>query len=149
MTLSKRSQIAGCVLSASSSWAARFCDPTETPMTLASPSTPPTSSCKCNTKFSELAEDRSSKFACPSSKRKMTSEVFFDLSCCGIARVARIQDGDRSMTGYVPVDPAMHRHQSNIHLLLGARCKKRVDDSVRRHFARSDEEKSRRPLLEE
>src|SRR5438093_7511954 len=80
---------------------------------------------------------------------RLTSEVFFDLSCCGIARVARIQDGDRSMTGYVPVDPAMHRHQSNIHLLLGARCKKRVDDSVRRHFARSDEEKSRRPLLEE
>src|SRR6266498_4195924 len=80
---------------------------------------------------------------------RLTSEVFFDLSCRGIARVARIQDGDRSMTGYVPVDPAMHRHQSNIHLLLGARCKKRVDDSVRRHFARSDEEKSRRPLLEE
>src|SRR6516225_8276360 len=43
----------------------------------------------------------------------------------------------------------MHGHHRNIHLLVGARRKKRVDDSVRRHFARSDEEKSRRPLLEE
>src|SRR5256885_8039922 len=80
---------------------------------------------------------------------RLTSEVFFHLSCPGTARVARIQDGDRSMTGYVPVDPAMHRHHSNIHLLLGARRKKRVDDSLRRYFARSDEEEPRRPLLEE
>src|SRR6266705_6145956 len=79
----------------------------------------------------------------------LTYEVFFDLSCRGIACVARIQDGDRSMTRYVPVDPPMHGHESNIHLLLGARCKKRVDDSVRRHFAGSDEQESRRPLLEE
>ena len=80
---------------------------------------------------------------------RLTSDIFFDLSCRGIAHVARIQDGECAMTGYVPVDPAMHGHHSNIHLLLGARRKQRVDDSVRRHFARSEEEEARRPLLKE
>src|SRR5207249_2338022 len=79
----------------------------------------------------------------------LTHEIFLDLSCRGVACVTRVQDGDRSTTGYVPVDPPMHRHHSNIDLLLGARRKKRVDDSVRRNFARPDKEKSRRPLLEE
>src|SRR5215469_18361922 len=79
---------------------------------------------------------------------RLTHKIFFDLSGRGSACVARIQDRDRSTAGYVPVDPAMHGHHSNIHLLLAARRKERVDDSVRRHFARSDEEESRWALFQ-
>ena len=76
-------------------------------------------------------------------------ETFFDWSCSGIACIPRIQDGDRSMAGYVAIDPSMHGHQSNIHLFWHASRKKGVDDSMGRYFARSDQEEPRRPLLEE
>src|SRR5206468_11132397 len=77
---------------------------------------------------------------------RLTFEIFFDLSYGGIGCVTSIQDGNRSMPGYVPIDPSMHWHQSNIQLLWRAGCKKRVDDSVGRRFARSDEEEPRRAL---
>src|SRR6266436_9988508 len=80
---------------------------------------------------------------------RLTFEIFFDLSCDGIVCVTSIQDGNRTMPGYVPIDPSMHWHQSNIHLLWRAGRKKRVDDSVGRRLARSNEQKSRGPLLEE
>src|SRR4029077_6854337 len=50
--------------------------------------------------------------------------------------------------GCVPVDPAMRRHHSKIHLLLSVWRKKRVDNSVRRHCARSDENKLRWELFQ-
>ena len=80
---------------------------------------------------------------------RVTLEIFFDLSCRGIGCVTSIQDGNRTMPGYVPIDPSMHWHQSNIQLLWRAGGKKRVDDSVGRRFTRSDEEEPRRALLQE
>src|SRR5206468_1992515 len=67
---------------------------------------------------------------------RLTFEILVDLSCGGIGCVAGVQDGNRSMPGYAPIDPSMHWHQSNIQLLWRARRKKRVDDSVGRRFAR-------------
>src|SRR5260370_34667949 len=78
---------------------------------------------------------------------RLAFKIFFDLSCSRIIGVPSIQDGNRSMARYVPVDPSMHGHQSNIHLLWRAGRKKRVDDSVGRRFARSDEEEPRRAVL--
>src|SRR6266481_413415 len=80
---------------------------------------------------------------------RLAFEIFFDLSCSRIIGAPSVQDGNRSMARYVPVHPSMHGHQSNIHLLWRAGREKRVDDSMGRRFARSDEEEPRRALLEE
>src|SRR5437667_4449610 len=53
------------------------------------------------------------------------------------------------MPGYVPVDPPMHRHHGNVHLLLNAGNKEGVDELLHWHFARSNEEESWRPLFQE
>ena len=79
--------------------------------------------------------------------RRFALEFIRDLRFHGMIGVPGVQDGNRSMTGDRPIRPTMHRRQSYIYALIFLGSKKQVDDFLQRHFARSNEKKSRSPLL--